>query len=241
MGRDLNFSGRQPKAAQKSLAVLEAVAQLGPGATARQIGDALGAPAPTVYRLLQILVSDGYLVRMPDLRGFALGRRTADLASAAGGEPSLDAIHDAVAQVRERTRFGVYGAAFSGGELSFIDMDPHHELADAPALISHPHASAVGKLLLAYRRDALAGCAFTTVTKRTITSSEALRLDEIAASGLARERDEAKLGRSAIAVAVRSAAGMVLGGVTVIGQSGAFEPVASEMAELLTGIVGVPA
>nr|UXN29258.1 helix-turn-helix domain-containing protein [Curtobacterium flaccumfaciens] len=66
---------RQPKAIQNALAVLEAVAHAGPGVTAQQISDALGMPRATTYRLITLLVEDEYLVRLPDLRGFALGHK----------------------------------------------------------------------------------------------------------------------------------------------------------------------
>ncbi|HKS47065.1 MAG TPA: helix-turn-helix domain-containing protein, partial [Amycolatopsis sp.] len=69
------LSGRQPKAVRNALAVLEEVVAAGPGVTAKEISAALKLPPATTYRLLNLLVAKGYLVRLPDLRGFALGRR----------------------------------------------------------------------------------------------------------------------------------------------------------------------
>ena len=65
------------RAVQKALGMLEAVAHLGPGTTAKEIATFAGVPSATAYRMLNLLVAEGFLVRVPDLSGFALGRRTA--------------------------------------------------------------------------------------------------------------------------------------------------------------------
>ena len=80
MTEPLPLSGRQPRAVRSALAVLEEVVAAGPGVTAKEISAALKLPQATTYRLLNLLVGEEYLVRLPDLRGFALGRRAARLA-----------------------------------------------------------------------------------------------------------------------------------------------------------------
>ncbi|OMQ16780.1 hypothetical protein A7K94_0200155 [Modestobacter sp. VKM Ac-2676] len=82
MAADTGLTGRQPKAVQSALAVLECVARLGAGVTAKEVAESLGMPPATVYRLLNLLVGEEYLVRLPDLSGFALGRKVAGLAGA---------------------------------------------------------------------------------------------------------------------------------------------------------------
>jgi DNA-binding IclR family transcriptional regulator len=81
------LSGRQPRAVRSALAVLEEVVASGPGVTAKEISAALKLPSATTYRLLNMLVGEEYLVRLPDLRGFALGRRAARLAPPAVTSP----------------------------------------------------------------------------------------------------------------------------------------------------------
>ena len=73
--RESGFDGRQPGAVSNALAVLEVVAAGVPGITAREIHQQVGIPRATVYRILRHLVAEEYLVRSPDLRGFALGHR----------------------------------------------------------------------------------------------------------------------------------------------------------------------
>lgn len=69
------FDGRQPAAVTNALAILDIVAACPPGITAREIHVRLDMPRATVYRILKHLVAEEFLVRSPDLRGFALGRR----------------------------------------------------------------------------------------------------------------------------------------------------------------------
>ncbi|ROP72700.1 helix-turn-helix domain-containing protein [Curtobacterium sp. PhB115] len=140
---------RQPKAIQNALAVLEAAAHAGPGVTAQQISDALGMPRATTYRLITLLVEDEYLVRLPDLRGFALGHKVAELAGV-GTAPSLTplprAVRSVLAEVRSAVRAGVHLARYDADGLRDIDVDPDFPLLDEAALRAAPGSSAMGRL-----------------------------------------------------------------------------------------------
>lgn len=73
------LSGRQPQAIRTALAVLRAVAQSEPGVSAQRISEMLGIPSATTYRILNLLVSEEYLIRIDEPRGFALGPRVDEL------------------------------------------------------------------------------------------------------------------------------------------------------------------
>ncbi len=118
------LSGRQPGAVHSALAVLEEVARSGPGITAQQLSARLGLPRATAYRLLNLLVQDEYLVRMPDLRGFALGRKVAELADVARAQDAAANAHQAVAELRAQIRGGVHLAVYREGRV--VD-DPVHD------------------------------------------------------------------------------------------------------------------
>jgi DNA-binding IclR family transcriptional regulator len=81
------FLARQPAAVDSAFAVLEAVARMGPGVTARELTEALPMSRATVYRIVKHLVANEYLVRTPDLRGFVIGERVRALSGAAATEP----------------------------------------------------------------------------------------------------------------------------------------------------------
>jgi DNA-binding IclR family transcriptional regulator len=140
---------RQPKAIQNALAVLEAVAHAGPGVTAQQISDALGMPRATTYRLITLLVEDEYLVRLPDLRGFALGHKVAELAAVSPAPvpaPLPRAVRAVLADVRSAVRAGVHLARYDAAGILDLDVDPDFPLLDEPALRAAPGSSAVGRL-----------------------------------------------------------------------------------------------
>ena len=77
--REIGFDGRQPRAVNNALDILDVVARSGPGVTAREVCAQVDATRATVYRVLNHLVAEEYLIRSPDLRGFALGRRMHEL------------------------------------------------------------------------------------------------------------------------------------------------------------------
>lgn len=85
------FLARQPSAVDNAFSVLELVSRSGPGITARAIVEALPLSKATVYRILKHLIEQEYLVRTPDLTGFALGRRVLDLVSHAGTDAAAAA------------------------------------------------------------------------------------------------------------------------------------------------------
>lgn len=140
---------RQPKAVQNALAVLEAVAHAGPGITAQQLSDVLGMPRATTYRLITLLVEDEYLVRLPDLRGFALGHKVAELAGVtalAAPVPLPRAVRSVLADVRSTVRAGVHLARYDASGIRDLDVDPDFPLLDEAALRDRPGASAMGRL-----------------------------------------------------------------------------------------------
>jgi DNA-binding IclR family transcriptional regulator len=153
-GRDPGLTGRQPGAVHGALSVLEEVARVGPGVTAQQISTGLGLPRATTYRLLNLLVQDEYLVRMPDLAGFALGRKVALLADLAAQPAAPDEPHDILVELRRRIRGGVHLASYREGVLELLDVDPDFPLSDERRILSDLSASALGGLLLAERRGA---------------------------------------------------------------------------------------
>jgi DNA-binding IclR family transcriptional regulator len=238
--RDREPAGHEPAAVRKALALLEAVAQLGPGATAREISRESGIPPATAYRLLNVLVADGYLVRIADLSGFALGRRTRELAGAvpesASGFRTVGAV---VEELRARVRFGIFVASYADGRIRLVDRDPDHELTSEAAIRTHLHASAIGKLLLAQRPE-LAPTPLRAVTARTITRADALtaELTTIRASDVAREVDELRWGRSALAVPIRDRSRAVIGCLVAIGRTGRIGVDDTGLVRMLQGYAG---
>ncbi|GEL16530.1 IclR family transcriptional regulator [Pseudonocardia asaccharolytica] len=214
------LSGRQPRAVRSALAVLEEVVASGSGVTAKEISAALKLPQATTYRLLNLLVAEEYLVRLPDLRGFALGRRAARLSPAVA--PALStAARTVVDHLRGMVRWGVHLASFSAGQVTLIDPDPDHPPSDGHVLARYPQVTALGKLLLAEQPDWRALVRdLRRFTEFTVTSGAELsaQLDGIAEAGLARQCGELRADRGCLAVPVRGpGTGMLVAGLALCG------------------------
>lgn len=199
------LSGRQPKAVRNALAVLEEVVAAGPGVTAKEISAALRLPPATTYRLLNLLVAEGYLVRLPDLRGFALGRRAQRLAVPVVTRPPA-AARAVVEHLRQRVRWGVHLASYRTGRLSLTDTDPDHPPSDEALLARYPHASAFGKLLLADLPDWRASVrGLRQFTTHTIIDGDRLDIElaDVTRLNLARQCGELHADRGCLAVPIR--------------------------------------
>jgi DNA-binding IclR family transcriptional regulator len=232
----LPLSGRQPRAVRSALAVLEEVVAVGPGVTAKEISAALKLPPATTYRLLNLLVGEEYLVRLPDLKGFALGRRAARLAVPAVPAPST-AARSVIANLRARVRWGVHLASFRTGQVQVVDRDPDHPPSADIVLARNPHASALGRLLLAEQPDWRAVAReLRGLTEHTVTSGGELerRLDVVRHDGFARQCGEVQPDRGCIAVPVRSPDdGGLVAGLSLCGPAARVAEPNDDLVELL--------
>ena len=212
--RPLTLTARQPRAVHSALSVLEAVAHLGAGATARQISDELGLARATAYRLLNLLVQDEYLVRTPDLSGFALGTKVSQLAGVAAAPVRVASAARAVlAEARAVLRAGVHVVLYVDGRLSVLDADPDFPLADEGLLLREPHRFALGRVIAPETADAK-------------TSAD------LAAFGAARQIGEHGRGSGCVAVALRDGDGAVAGAVSFSGPRHRVEDPAAVLAVL---------
>lgn len=215
--------------------MLEAVAYLGAGATAKQIAAHTHVPPATAYRMLNFLVADGFLVRVPDLSGFALGQRTSELAYAATGSDNIRSVTQVVDAMRAETRHGLYVATFRGGTVRMVDADPDHETVSAPTIMRNPHAHAVGKLMLAHTPRALDALELRAVTAHTHVDQASLHDDlaNILAIGASFENEESRIGRAALAVPIRTRGSDVVGALCLQGVAGRVTPTNSELLDFL--------
>ncbi|CDJ98917.1 hypothetical protein MIC448_1070005 [Microbacterium sp. C448] len=167
-----DLSARQPRAIHSALTLLEAVAELGAGATAREISDALGLPKATTYRLVNLLVQDGFLVRTPDLSGFALGAKVVHLASVAAPVRLPSAARDLLTAARDHVRGGVHVVLYPEGRVSLVDPDPDFPFSDPVRLARDPGRFALGRLLLAEGGVARRAQNRRTLLPRQLTSAD---------------------------------------------------------------------
>jgi DNA-binding IclR family transcriptional regulator len=208
--QDGALSGRQPKAVQSALRVLEEVARAGVGVTAKEIAENLSMPSATAYRLLNLLVADGYIVRLPDLSGFSLGHRMGALIDAAVAPTVCTAAREVLADLRLSVRFGVHLFYFTNTAVRAADLDSEFPPpVDETVLNKNLHASAVGRLLLAEKQD-LGGLV-------PVTDDLLKQLDTVRQRGFATQTGELREDCACVAVPVRSPTD---GLVATLGMSG---------------------
>ncbi|MFU8947543.1 helix-turn-helix domain-containing protein [Mycetocola zhadangensis] len=176
---------RQPKAIHSALTVLEEVARLGAGAgvTAQEISQSLGLPRATTYRLINLLAQDEYLVRMPDLTGFALGRKVVELASLVAPPPPPQAVRDVIADLRSRIRGGIHLVRYEGDRILIVDADPDFPLSDESRITLDLTVSAMGRLLLAERAGDASPSGYASQTGELMPGYGCLALPICAADG----------------------------------------------------------
>jgi DNA-binding IclR family transcriptional regulator len=223
---------------RNALAALAEVVSAGPGVTASEISAALRLPRATTYRLLNLLVAEEYLVRLPDLRGFALGARAGRLAVPVVPRPCT-AARAVVAHLRGRVRWGVHLASFAGGQVTLIDPDPDHPRSEELLLARHPHVSALGKLLLAEHPDRLPPASeLRRFTELTVCDPNRLaaQLAGMAEAGLARQCGELHLERGCLAVPVRGPSdGTLIAGLALSGPAHRVAEPNTDLIDLLRG------
>ncbi|WP_427019148.1 IclR family transcriptional regulator (plasmid) [Pseudarthrobacter sp. P1] len=218
---------RGPSTASNPLRILEVVARLGTGTTAKEVADALQMPPATAYRVLNALVGDEYLARTSDLRGFALGHAISGLIMAATPPTVPTAAHTVIEEFRSGNRFAVHLIMFRNASLRIADEDPDYPLHSAFEMLRYPHASAAGKLMLAELGNSaspLPKGPLMKLTQHTITDKRRLEevLAEIRFKGEATEINELEEGSARLALPVRLPNGSVGAALCLSGPSERF-------------------
>lgn len=118
-----DLRAKQPKAIRSALAVLEVVARRGPGTTAKDICDELSMPRATTYRIVNLLEQEEYLIRLPDLRGFALGRKVREMTGPTVMTRMPRAVRDELASLRRTVRAGIHVFRLEQQHIAALDED----------------------------------------------------------------------------------------------------------------------
>ena len=206
----------------RTIDVLEALAEVGGIARSKEIAHAADLPVPTVHRLLATLNVRGYVLQLPDRR-YALGARLVrlgDVAAQQAGAQVQPALDRLVEQLQETVNL----AFLTQDSMTYVAQASSHrsmrmftEVGRRVAL----HTSGVGKAVLttmpeARVRDALGGLGARTA---------AAVLHEVKLSrrrGYAIDDEEQEVGVRCLAVAVPG--GPAPAGLSVSGPSSRLEP-----------------
>ncbi|MFJ9770743.1 IclR family transcriptional regulator [Kitasatospora sp. NPDC101157] len=215
-----------PRAADRTLEVLELVAQATAPVSAKALARGLGCALSTVYTLLTPLTERGYLVRTGG--GYTLGYQVSALHRAFQRQAGLtDDIDGVLARMRQATRACANYVAYQGDGLVIADVrtvtaDGEERPELAVGVDPRSHAYAHGKIALAAagpaaRRRYLEQPGLRRFTPQTIASAERLdqELRRIRRTGVALDVEEARPGLACLAAPVLGSGGAVIGSVSL--------------------------
>lgn len=219
---------RHVAAVERALAVLDALAdaeELGTNELARRTG----INASTVSRLLATMAERRYVEHVPATGRYRLSLRLVELGNSVLGRLDLRLLARPHLQALVHST-GETATLSAPGDHDAVTVDFEHGSAavQSVAQLGRPsigHATAVGKVLLAFGRVQPPVPPLTAYTERTITNPDRLteELDRVRRRGFAEARDEREEGLSAIAAPVRDSRGELAGILGVQGPSSRFD------------------
>ncbi|ALE75480.1 Transcriptional regulator, IclR family [Pseudonocardia sp. Ae168_Ps1] len=218
--------GTAGTALRRALRVLESVAEIGDGVTAKALARRLDLPLPTTYRVLGTLVEEGYLVRLHAVRGYGLGYRVVGLYRGMTDRivPPAPA-REILADLHVRVGAAAVLAVLRAGDVVVAHSETCAAHPGPGAMPGEPvpaHATAPGKALLAgldagRLAEVLGAGPLGALTPHTLTDRRLLDRDllRVRSAGVAVEVEEHARGRAGLAVAVPSGDGTAALGVVV--------------------------
>jgi IclR family acetate operon transcriptional repressor len=231
--------------------VLDALAdenELGTNEIARRTG----INASTVSRLLATLAAAHYVEHVPESGRYRLSLRLIALGNAVLGRLDLRALARPHLQALVRAT-GETATLSVAGEQDAVTVDFAHSssVVQSVAQIGRPsvgHATAVGKVMLAFGDVEPPSGPLMPFTARTITSPQHLleELEKVRRRGFADAAEERDVGLAAVAAPVRDSRGELAGILGVQGPSSRFDlrarraavPVLVEHASSLSAALG---
>ena len=206
----------------RAIALLDAVAESDGGARVNELARRIGVNPSTASRLLSTLEAGGLVERAPN-GPYRLGLKLVALSDRVLGQ--LDVRDRArpwltwlVQETGETATLSVPG----GGEAITVDFVPSASSVVSLARLGRPsvaHATAAGKVMLAFGPEAEGGAELTAFTDRTITDAAVLadELDRVRGTGVAEAVGEREPDLHALAAPVIGRGGEL---VAILGLQG---------------------
>lgn len=210
----------------RTFSVLEAVAASG-STTAKQVAERLEIPLPSVYRLMNELVTTGYLVHLKEDQRFEIGPKCFDLGlSFRQRLVAPSSIREAIDALHRDLGTASYFAVYRGSDivLTYLsDCRKHPRLRPLRfGFHEAAHATAFGKILLSgmpeKQRDSyLEARGMPVLTPKTIARRDELddHLGDVSTRGIAWEREEFLPRQTCAAVPIRNSSGIGVGAVAI--------------------------
>ena len=226
MPRVSGSSGDGIQAVVLALHILERLAEEGRPMGVTALAAALNTTKSRIWRHLQTLMQQGYIVQSDDTERYRVGARLVTLGHAVGN--SLDIVSAGYSIIRDLRDSVGHSAVISQAEkdgvriLSTVSGKSAIEIGVRPGSLLAFHNSAQGKIALAFGGDGLRAAVFNArlekSTPNTIVSPGAIRteLERVRQQGWAAAPNESMIGLNALAAPVFDAAGALVGAVAIV-------------------------
>lgn len=209
-----------------ALRVIEHLAQSRNPVGVTALANALGTTKSRIYRHLQTLVRQGYIVQSETTERYKVGSRLISLGRQVSDNNSLvNAAYDPMRELRQKLGHScVLSQLEDDGARVILTMPGMSaiEIGVKPGSLLNFHNSAQGKVMLAFsppdRIEAVLSAPLATSTPETITDVAALRrhLDQVRLRGWATAANEAATGLNALAFPVFDELGAVVGSIAIV-------------------------
>ncbi len=219
-------------AVKRTLDILEILAKEGSTLSLKEITERSGLARPTAHRLLQTLMTRGY-VEQDSTRAYSIGRAALALAGSMLSrlEPAR-AARPPLERLRQLTPETIHFAVLAGSDAVYVEkIDGRRAYRMASEIGQHMplHCTAIGKAILAFltperRAELLRGPELQRRTANTITKPEALELElaEVRRRGFAIDDEENEHEIRCVGAPVLDARGEAFAGVSVSAHSSQF-------------------
>lgn len=214
------------KSADRTLDLLELLAQWGREMSHAEIAEALDIPKSSLTKLLRNLTDRGYLRFVADTKGYRLGDAILKLAQQSNQRRSLiECAQPVLRDITQQTSESCALSQLKGEQVEVVAtvtseqrLQSHMRLGDLAPL----YAVSGGKAILAYlpdgmREEYMRAVTFQRFTKNTISSKKALlaTLEDVRKNGFALSMEEYTPGIVGVGVPILSPGGFPLGSLNV--------------------------
>lgn len=209
------------KSARRTLKTLEFISRQRENVTAKRVACEIGISLPTAYNMINSLIQEGYVERVPGRKGYRLGPMISLLYRRSLDQGDLvSEVAPVIEELSERTGQRAYLALLKEGEVEVAEVKHAPGNPKMPQVTvgfrNAEHALAIGKALLANMPDEeleayLSRSALEAFTSRTITDAHCLKthLYQVRSQSFATDLEEFAEGFCCVAAPVRGATGEV--------------------------------
>lgn len=216
---DLKF-----KSVRRAFRIMDLVGRRGEELTAKEIAREIGTNLSSCYYLINILIDEGYLEKVPRGGGYKIGPAIPLLHKDARSDFDFK-IEPVVEELSRRTQRHAYAAVLSGGEVEVTQVKSPPKsppVGVVEGFHGASHALALGKVLLAgkgseYVEDYVDDHGLEVFTPRTIVQPAQLHahLNKVRMVGVATNFEEFAQNLCCVAAPVENESGKVEGAIAL--------------------------